>query len=214
MSVVSFVADDRFTIRIVKALATNPDNRWANSYEAVASDASTTGDLVALTNAIVAFEKSIHQNGVQFLSALISTWEPDSVPYDPESFYTLPLTGTGGVGVVSDIEPLNTCLSVARVASSGRTGHLFYRGVLQEGDVESPSGKAALVDRDGFQDTIDGAITSTSLDDWFGPTDTSTLHLVMISASGGQVRRVLNFRVQGVSTVPTDHAWFNRGNPI
>jgi len=103
---------------------------------------------------------------------------------------------------------------VARVVTNGRSGHLFYRGVLQEGDVEAPAGKSVLVDRDGFQDTLTSAVDAASLDEWMGPSASNNLRLAMISASGLQVRAVQSLRVQGVSSVPTDHAWFNRSNPI
>jgi hypothetical protein len=214
MTVLSFAVDDRFVLRTIKSLTTNPDNKWANSYEAVATETGDNADLISLGLSIVAFERAIHQDVVQFLELLVSTWEADSVPYDPTSFLTLPLTGNGSVGVVSDLMALNTTLSVARVVTNGRSGHLFYRGVLQEGDVEAPAGKSVLVDRDGFQDTLTSAVDAASLDEWMGPSASNNLRLAMISASGLQVRAVQSLRVQGVSSVPTDHAWFNRSNPI
>jgi hypothetical protein len=214
MTILSFAVDDRFVFRTIKSLETNPDNKWANSYEVVATETGDNADLISMGLSIVAFEKAIHQNVVTFLELLVSTWEADSVPYDPTSFLTLPLTGNGGVGVVSDLVALNVTLSVARVVTNGRSGHIFYRGVLQEGDIEAPAGKYVLADRDGFQDTITTAIDAASLDEWMGPSASNNLRLAMISAGGGQVRAVQSLRVQGVSSVPTDHAWFNRTHPV
>jgi hypothetical protein len=214
MTVLTFAADDRFVVRVIKSLTTNPSNRWANSYEAVATDAGSESDLISMGLSIVAFEKAIHKNVVSFLELLISTWEADSVPYDPATFTSQPLTGFGDVGLVGDILALDKTLSVARVVTSGRSGHLFYRGVLEEADTQAPAGKTVLVDSDGFQNTLDTALDAATLGAWMGPTATENLHLAMISASGSQIRAVQTLKIQGVSTLPTDHAWFNRTTPL
>jgi hypothetical protein len=104
-------------------------------------------------------------------------------------------------------------LAVTRQAQSGRFGHLFYRGHLGEGDVTSPAGIPTLALPDDIQDIIDGALTSTDLGDSLGVTPSGAFGMVMISKDGSQVRPVTGLRAQGVSSVPLDHAWFNRTAP-
>lgn len=213
MSVLSFVSGDRFIVRVVKSLSTNPDNQWANSYEFRALDAGAEADLLTLGEALVDFEATMSINTTVFQRILISTWQPDSVPYDPTAFISSTLTASGGVLPPTDALALNQCLSVSRQAASGRFGHLFYRNWLKEGDVTAPAGKSVLVDRTALQSTLDGAITSSGLTDYLGGGSPGNLVMCMVNAEGTNMRTVNNLRVQGVSTIPQDHAWFNRTTP-
>lgn len=213
MSVSSFVTGDKFVIRIVKHLQTNPDRKWANSYEFEANIAGSEDELLNVGTDYVNFEKAIHATAVTFDRLLISTWEADSVPYDPTAFISIPISGNGLKVTAADLEPLNMCLSVARVPQFGRFGHLFYRGFLQEVEVVSPAGKPTLVNRAAVQTDIDTAVDSSSISETFAPGGSGPLVLSMINKDGTQVRNVVGFSVQGVSSLPLDHAWFNRTPP-
>jgi len=210
MPVTVFEEGDRFIYRIVKHLASNPLDSWVNSYEVTAAESGAEDALLTLGTTLVAFEAELHRDTVDFEKLTISTWEPDSVPYNPTAFISLPLTTSGTVGPVGDDLALNQCLVVARTASSGRFGHLFYRGVLNEADTHAPAGRLILVNRAGIQDNVDAARTSSGLDGYIGPTADEILRIAMINADGTNVRRVLNLAVTGATTLPTDHAWFNR----
>lgn len=213
MPVISFEADDLFVIRITKYLSSNPDRKWANSYEFRATAGGNSDALLALGTALSVFESSMHHSSVTFDRILISTWEPDSVPYNPASFISSTLTLTGARGGLADLMSLNNCLNVTRQAASGRFGHIFYRGFLLEDDVSAPAGKSVLNDRPGIQDDMDGAIASSGLGDYIGTAPAAEIQLVMISADGTNIRVVNNLRVSGVSVLPLDHAWFNRTTP-
>jgi hypothetical protein len=210
MSVTGYESGDQFTIRVTKFHQLNPDNKWANSYEFQAEAAGAEDELLTLGQAVVEFEAALHRNVVIFDRILISTWQPDSKPYNPEVFISSTLTAVGGRGTDADNLPLNQTLAVARIAGFGRFGHLFYRGVLDEEDVSAPAGKQVLDDRAGIQTMIDAAIVSSGLEDYLGATSTRVLKMVMISADGAQSRDIIQLRAQGVSAVPQDHAWFNR----
>lgn len=213
MSVVTYAADALFVIRVTKYLNTNPDNKWANSYEFQALDAGGEAQLLALGEALVDFEATFHHTAVIFDRILISTWEPDSVPYNPAVFIASTLTAAGGNTSGGELLPLDKCLSVARVAATGRFGHLFYRGALTESDTTAPAGKSILGDRPAMQTIIDDAITSAGFDAYIGQ-DATTHKLVLINADGDQVRGVNQLNVQGVATIKTDHKWFNRSNIV
>jgi len=210
MSVSDFAADDLFILRIIKHLGTNPDRKWANSYEFRAVGAGSESDLLVMAQAFVEFEAALHGTAVQFDRFLISTWEADSVPYDPAAFIASTVSAVGTKVMASDIEPLNMVLSVTRVATTGRFGHLFYRGVLQEVEVVSPAGKPTLVNRAAIQTDIDTALGDSSADQYLGPEVGAPFKMVMVNKDGTQVRPVAGLFAQGVSSVPLDHAWFNR----
>jgi hypothetical protein len=213
MSVVSLAPGDLFVVRIIKHLITNPADQWANSYEFKSVGTGTESELLILAPIIVAFEAAFHYTTTIFDRIIISTWEADSVPYDPESFISLSLSDVGDLEATSDPLALNQCLSVTRVANSGRAGHIFYRNCVAEEDVQAPAGKLILNSRSTFQTRIDGALTSSTLADYIGTTPEGSLQLVMVNADGTQVRPVAGLFVGGMSTIKTDHKWFNRTSP-
>lgn len=213
MSVLSFGEEDLFVVRTIKSLTTNPNNKWANSYEFVSTAVGTETTLLTLATAVIEFEATLSLSTVRFDRVTVSTWAADSVPYNPETFISTTVTAEGEVTPATDQLPLNQCMSVARVAASGRFGHLFYRGLLVEGDVTAPAGIQVLVNRPGKQTDVEAALASSGLAEYIGTSHTAELVLCMISKDGFQVRIVEELLVQGVSTIPQDHAWFNRTSP-
>ena len=209
MPVTSFTSGDLFTVEIVKSLSTNPNLKWRNTYEWQAVDDGTTSDLVAAGLQMVDFEKGFHYELVDFEELRISTWEPDSVPYDPTAFLALPLSGSGVLDVADeDLLALNVCLNMVRIPISGRFGHIFYRGALVESDVEAPAGDFILSNPTAFDTRYTTVVASSGMDDILSAAN--FVGMVMISADGSNVRRVFALSPQGVSTLPTKHKWFNR----
>lgn len=213
MSVSTFAVDDLFTIRVIKSHVNNPDRKWANSYEFQAIAGGDEGDLLAAGLACVAFESGMAYPIVKFERLLISTWAPDSKPYDPTSFISSSLSQFGTYPGSEELEPLNMVLSVARVASYGRFGHLFYRAFLSETAVSSPAGKAVLANRATVQASLDATLASSELDSYLGLAPSASMRMVLVDKAGLIVRPVIGLSVQGVSTVPMDHTWFNRTAP-
>lgn len=199
-----------FTLRIVKHLQSNPDRKWANTYEFRANNSGDPNELLALATQLVNFEAAIHFDQVVFDRVLISTWQPDSKPYDPTSFIVSTLTATGEALGAADTLPLNMCLSVARQSLTGRLGHVFYRGCLDEDDVNSPAGDPVLVSKAGLQARISTALTSSGIEDSLPIGFGGNFSMVMIGKTDAEVRLVQSLRVSGVSVVPVRHTWFNR----
>ena len=210
MTVSSFIAGDLFVFRIIKHHHDNPSDSWANSYEMVATISGAEADLLAAGLVLVAWEVAMHQNKVDFERLTISTWEEDSVPYNPEAFISVTLTDVGNVGPVTGFEPLNECLDVTRACPFGRFGHIFFRGALDASEVFAPGGKAALIDTTEIQGRIDDAISSSGLDAYIGVGSTEALSMAMVNKAGTQVRTVIGLHAGGISFLPLDHAWFNR----
>lgn len=209
MSVASYIPDDLFVVRTVKAHANNPDDKWANTYEVRAILGGSTDELLALALALVEFERMFHMGFVQFVSLGISTWEADSKPYNPETFISTPLATSGLNATPSDAVSVNQCLSIARIPPYGRFGHIFYRGCLTEIDVASPAGKSVFQNKPEQVTRISGAIITSGIDEYIG-TGAAGLQLVMVNKSGSQIRPILGLVPVGVAHVPSDHAWYNR----
>jgi hypothetical protein len=123
-----------FTVRIYKRLE---GQEWANSYEVQATEDSSdpTIPIGNLRTWLVGLERSIHLTDVSFDRITISTYQPDSRPYDPTRFVSFPIFQQGQRARSGDALTLAICLFVRREVNFGRAGKLFYRGVLQEGDV-------------------------------------------------------------------------------
>lgn len=209
MSVESYIADDLFVLRVVKNLYANPDNKWANTYEVRAIVPGSTDELLAMALKITGFEIRLHHPGVQFNQISVSTWEPDSVPYNPAVFLSFALNEAGSRTISGSPLALNKTLSVARVVPSGRQGHVFYRGVLGEGEIEAPAGKDILTNAPSMVGLVAAALVDSQADDHVGLA-AAGLQLVMVTANGDNIRPLLGFIPVGVSSVPTDHAWYNR----
>lgn len=130
-----------FIVRIFKSWgARDPERRWVNTYEFNGTTLASPPEYEAIVSALLEAEMVIHLTDVQFLEATVSTWLPDSHPYDPDAFATFDLDSHGLRG--NDPPPnnnaldSNVCLLVKRKAHTGRSGKLFYRGVLLETDVQ------------------------------------------------------------------------------
>lgn len=211
MPVTTFNIGDKFVVRVIKFLVTNPANKWANSYEFVATNAGTTGDFVTLGGVLVLFEAGIHTTSVRFDRIIMSTWEADSVPYDPASFLSVTVTQDGLRPTITDqVVPLGEALRVNRQAESGRFGNLFYRGALFENEVSQPAGIPILESPGTIQDNLTDVSASSGFDDYITPGPGTPFQLSMISADGTQVRNVTGLNASGVSLIKMDHQWFNR----
>lgn len=127
-----------YTISIFKAWgARDAASRWVNSYEIQSTGLSpSAAELLTISGDLVAAERAFHLSSVQFLESRISTWAPDSHPYNPNAFTAVALSGTGArVAGTDDPLDINVSLFVKFAAATGRAGRRFYRGVLVEGDV-------------------------------------------------------------------------------
>lgn len=90
-------------------------------------------------------EATVLWAGVQFVSGVISTWEPDSKPYDPDALFTRALSGTGlRAGNQNDLYDQDEVYKLTREPASGRAGVIQLRGALFKSDVLTISGDSTL----------------------------------------------------------------------
>ena len=124
-----------FTVRSYKQYQ---GNIWANNYEIQVLDQNvTTSGLRQAALNIVNAERQFHFEFVAFIKHVISTYQPDSRPYDPLTFISENTSFSGALSFPTsdDALPFTTCVFVRFVSVSGRPGKRFYRGCLREGEV-------------------------------------------------------------------------------
>jgi hypothetical protein len=144
------------TVRIYKQFG---GYLWANNYE-VAATTNVPDPVVSLqelADRLVTLERNIHLRGVFIDRVTISSYAPDSQPYDPDTLATFPYTLEGVRNYNGEAVPLELCLFVRRSTNFGRDGRLLYRGCLSEGDITAPSFRSVLTSaaRSSFQSILD-----------------------------------------------------------
>ena len=163
--------------------------QWSNSYEIETENAIGSPELDAEVDKLVAFERSIHTAAVHFMSVVVSTWEKEGRTGHPEAVRVRELAGTGAatgtVGTESqqNVLPAEIVLEVKRIAATGRTGRLLYRGAVRE-DMAQTMGNGNMA----LQVTAAGALQD--LVDAFNE-DASKPNLILASydASGNTLTR-------------------------
>jgi hypothetical protein len=202
MPINNILADEVFTVRIYKRLE---GQEWANSYEVQATDNSSdpTIPIGNLRNWLVGLERAIHLSDVSFDRITISTYQPDSQPYDPTRFVSFPIFLQGQRARSGDALTLAICLFVRREVSFGRSGKLLYRGVLQEGDVAGYRSSLLTASINSLQNAINTA--------WSARPEFWRLVMASGTPTPTDVREVVNLRVSEFTVVKKlDNRYFDR----
>ena len=202
MPINSIAQDEVFTVRIYKRLE---GQEWANSYEVQAAVASSDPTIMIgnLQNWLIGLERSIHLTDVFFDRITVSTYQPDSRPYDPTRFVSLPIFQQGQRARSGDALTLAICLFVRREVRFGRSGKLLYRGVLQEADVAGYRSALMTQSINSLQNAINTAWSARP----------ASWRLVMASGTPTptDVREVVNLGVSAFTTVKKlDNRYFDR----
>jgi len=102
---------------------------WANNYEIEATQDITNPvtSLEFLANRLVELERNLHVSIVMIDRVTISTYVPDSLPYNPSNLAVFPFSVPGSRGMTGTLLPLEACLFVRRNVDFGRDGRLLYR---------------------------------------------------------------------------------------
>jgi len=134
MTLASIQEGEVITVRVYKS---HGGYTWANNYEVQALQDLPQSAFVlpALADRFVALERSLHSTSVTIDRVVISTYAPDSLPYNPDTLATYAYNVAGQRNVTGDLVPLETCLFVRRITDFGRSGRILYRGCLFESDV-------------------------------------------------------------------------------
>jgi len=119
---------------------------WANNYEveAVQDITNVAVSLEALVTRLVALERPLHLTAVIIDRVTVSTYVPDSLPYNPNTLATFPISTSGTRTATGEVLPLELCLFVRRNVVLGRDGRLLYRGCLTETDMAATAFRPLL----------------------------------------------------------------------
>ena len=120
---------------------------WANNYEVEATQdiANPSTALEFLATRIVELERGLHLSGAIIDRVAISTYVPDSQPYNPNTLAVFPFSVPGTRTGPGSVLALEMCLFVRRNVTFGRDGRLLYRGCLTDQQVSSSSLRAVLL---------------------------------------------------------------------
>jgi hypothetical protein len=111
-----------------------------------------------------------------------------------------------------DIVPLVNCLLVKRVVSNGRLGNMLLRGMLQEGDLNSPGGIPGLTDKAGLQTEVQNALTATEFDFYLSAAaENIQLYMITKGLIDNTERAVNSFLVQGLTAKKLNNKYFDKG---
>lgn len=201
------IESTRFIVRIFKELVTG-NKQWVNTYELVSAALTAVSAVLPVLGALIQFERAIHYDFVQFDRATVSTWTPDSKPYNPLVFKTLALADVAGTRVTGGglKEPLKVVMWADKAVPVGRNGRNFYRGALLESDVMSAGGDPDL-EQAGYIDFFSGQ-RELYLTPFLQGGD-AAVKLAMIGPDT-IVRTLTSISPRGVTIASNNHKWFNR----
>jgi hypothetical protein len=213
--ITSFDDGDRFIFRVYSDLGSTQGPRWSNSYEAYAHAGGSITDLTALGGKLALFNQGMSGSDVRITGYSVSTWVPDSTPYNPENFYVSPALNLTGSRTMSDPIDLDVCLDVRRSVALGRSGNIYLRGALDEADVERSGSKYTLTDPQGLDVIFNAVLAATHLPYYYLGGTMVPIWLGLIGANIiGTVytRGLTNIAIRGVTIVPMNHRWYNQPN--
>lgn len=207
MSVLSFEPGDMFVSSIMCRLIEAPETKWQQTLEWVAGTEGTITDIEELANDIQGFWSRMLIEEAEYFELRISTWLPDSHPYDPTAFYVDGGVVQGEYTSIANAAPLDTCMLIRKQPISGRIGSLPMRGVIRQGDYTALASGRSFIDLAAQEVRMEAAVADSGLGTHIGVED-ATLALAMIGTTG-LARVVTELSVQGVQLVKTKHKWFN-----
>lgn len=200
----------RFTLRVRSSLASNRRVRWFNTWEIRAMSSGDLTELTAMADAMIGFHVQVSYNYVYADEITVSSWEPDSHPYNPLGFVTFPLNQVGARAIGGDSPmPLRQTLFLKRAVTSGLLGKLFLRGALSLPDMEYQDGEWGLDNPGGLQTVVNTAIGTSGIDSYLEGIEGAQFSLCMLTALGG-TRFYDNLLVAGTSDVKLNHKYFDR----
>jgi len=211
------MANKIWTLKIYKAYGgRTADRLWSNTYDISTEEEVTSPAWLPLIDVIATREVLLHSTNCHMMRAVLSTLSQEN-PQQPETLRVVELQGVGQRGIPGgEIQlPLDIALKVKKTVAYGRSGTLFYRGVLHSGDVEVGAGGIATLKApmDGnLQNNITGFIAQID-------TQLAALgaNIVMRPVITGQVTPILDdsrivqaLAPSGVSLNKRNHRYFDK----
>lgn len=209
-SVVDYSDGARFTLRVRSSLNANRRVRWFNTYEFRSTEAGGISALNTLCDQVAAFHSEITYNYVRTDEVTVSTWEPDSHPYNPLGFLTVSYNFLGQIALgTKKPVALRQTLFLKRAVIAGLQGKLFLRGALANEDIEAVDGEWQLVNPSTLETDVNNALTVSALTLTMQGVESTAFYMCMIGDAGA-TRPIEDFAVAGTSDVKLNHKYFDR----
>lgn len=207
-TVLDYDPNDLFTVRVYKYHELNPRKRWVNSYEVRSNSTGGGNELLDLLASIMDFEARLHHENVIINYGTISTWAPDSKPYNGDEFIrrSLGIHGYKSLQGTTE-EALVHTLRVEYSPLGGFTGFRLYRGVLTRSDTTVYGGEILLTDSLLLQTQFNAALSTAGLN-YMLENNTGDYAFVMVNANG--TRPITVATVAGITTKGLDNRYFDR----
>jgi hypothetical protein len=146
----------------------NGRSQFSNSYFILTNYTIDSTQLREDIDAIVAAERLITSNAVQFMRAHMVSMAEETLQIEDNRFVTKELDVQGSRvpnSVTDSLLPLDLCVEVKRDTVTGRSGRLLMRGCLYAADGEKGEGGGYFVDPAGDFATGPGAAFVAALND-------------------------------------------------
>lgn len=210
MDINTYVAGTPFTLRIRSSLTSNRRVRWFNTWEARATQDGDLDVLLGLAATLVGFHYQMSFTYVTIDQVTISSWVPDSHPYNPLGFSTTVYNQVGSKSMLGETAvALRQTLFVKRMVSTGLLGKLFLRGCLIQDDLAYGDGEWVLADTASVEAGMNTIIASSGMANYMLGLGSEQLALAMIG-DDGETRFIQELAVGGTSDVKLNHKYFDR----
>lgn len=211
MPLVTDYADGaRFVVRTRKHLLEQPSVKWFNTYEFRSTSAGGYADITDLARVVSDFEQDVMYNFAVVDQTSVSSWEPDSHPYNPLAFAIFPMEKLGenplGVRVPTS---LRETVYLSREVEGGRVGKLFLRACLATEDVIGGGPDWTLASPVPIQADVNAALTSSGLSLYLSGIESPQFGMCLLGDSG-ETRFISNLIVRGCVDVKMNHKYFDR----
>lgn len=190
----------------------NPNQKWTNNLT-MYTEATTT--LTNLQQAALRFGQFVSYVSLQSTiveKVRISTYEPDTNPYQGNEFTNVDLNLAGQRGTsTDDALALEVSLYIKKQTAVGRSGKLFLRGVLREGDVSFGQSLFAPTNAANLASLIDNGLVESGFDSNVTATDQYfSVCLAKLDAGEYLIRRTNGFLLGGIRMVNMNHRYYDR----
>lgn len=191
--------------------STNDDTiKWINRYLVELPAGSSPQSVDVMLTDFAQAHAAMLINLYKVFKVTLSTYEPDTRPYDANEFvaYETQMTGQGG-NYANRSFPLNVVLYIRKNVNRGKNGKVFLRGVLHQDYVEVSSRGYRLYPQNGdFWPRYEQYYNILSK--YFGGPDSTAESPFRLVMKGNPLRRVTGITIGTVTTRKLNNAYFDR----
>lgn len=173
---------------------------------------TTYSALVNFANVFADFLRRVMKVGMVIDRTVVSTWYPDTSPYDGNEYITVPhgVLATNNLSA-GDLLPLKVALFLRKKTLTGRTGKMFIRGSLRENEVSFGQELFSLTDFTVISGEVEQNAMDSNLSEYFLAGNEEVKMAIITNRQGSPVvRPIMGVEVAGVRTVSVNHRYYDK----